>query len=259
METISEVDNNIGTIETMNETINETKLLTTENQLLRQAIVSLSFDSDIMFCFSCFNYGKKEEYVATTCVRCGEWTCNQCSGVHNVNHNKETEPTEFLEYCGLCYEQIKDVTNIVVCAIFDKNNEPVDWNSLKELFYTNELIDYMVDIINDYCETGEHYQYEICYLNLFVKNNQCQIGFYFNIMNDVSDDDNSDNDISDNDVSDDDNSDNSDNERTEPNNDELIDDLRSYLYDGIDGFNFESGSECLKLDVTEDIILYLEC
>lgn len=225
------------------EEFNETQLLTTENQLLREAIIGLANETDFLFCFSCFNYGKRGDYYATTCVRCEEWTCEDCTGIYtNSCTQNQTNSTNMsgIEYCGPCHEQIKDKDKIVQMTIVEENSEgeliPLDWNRFQSNFNDN-AIDHITDMINDFFESGEYFHTGIHHLNLY-KNleGHCQVGFYFETKEEYQD-------IIDEDVS----------------LDELKDDLACHLYDGIDGFHFEADSPFRNPGETDETItLHLE-
>ena len=77
--------------------------------------------------------------------------------------------------------------------------------------------------ISDFYECGENYMYEMHLLNLHQTNeDECGIGFYFEIKDEYAEDN--------------------------PNTslEVLKDDLVSYLYEGMDGINFEMDSEYRK-------------
>lgn len=212
------------------------KLLKSENQLLRQAIIGLVKETGVLFCFSCFNSGKKEDYYATTCKRCGEWTCDNCSGIHReVNkYNTEVEVNR-IEYCCPCYEQIKDKDKIIQMKLLE-NIEPINYDRFNTVFKIYDVIDNITDMINDFFGGGEYYQYEINYLNLLKSpEGHCQIGFYFDLMEEFLD------------------------RADDIPLDELKEDLASYLYNAIDGFHFDADSAYINPGETEETItLYLE-
>ena len=157
----------------------------TDLLLLRQAVAGLAGDAGYLFCYSCNNYGKIGEYYATICNGCNEWTCEDCTEVkyHTINNHE-------LELCDPCYHVLKDV--VVLLKVWDyQNNKYLDWSQLVGAFNDpNDLIEYMVNILNDYFDGGENYQYSIDLINVFRSpDNNCCVLISFVLKEEYEDDD----------------------------------------------------------------------
>ncbi len=215
----------------------------TEVMALRLAIVGLAAEAGFKFCHGCNTFGKISEYYATVCYRCGEWTCDDCSGICNrdnmnrviENYNNNDKYQIIFEYCTPCNNEIDTKRKVDIMTIIDREtSKPLNWDKFNIIFNKDLTVDYMLDVINDYFESGINYKYNINLLNLYRSNlNECCIGIYFDLKNEYKD------------------------EPDDVQLDELVKELSSYIYSEIDGFNFTSGSEYVKTDITFGVDLDL--
>ncbi len=189
----------------------------------KQAISDLTSDTGYLFCYSCYKYGKIGDYSAIKCNICGKWTCEYCKGVIYPKIS-ETE----IKVCNPCYKIIPK-KSILLCISNQQEKRPISWDEMTSIF--NDLEDlrfHFTDIISEYFDSGEYYQYEVNPLTQIFKgpNDMC----YFGISFDLKEGEDPDDDI--------------------VNLEELTDDLMSYFLDA-DGFHFDQKSELVNGSLKE--------
>jgi len=195
-----------------------------ELEMLRHAVTELTDEVGYNFCHGCYNWGKSTEYPTIKCSSCNSFACDKCDSIQQLSYSDQTT-----NVCDECYKSYGTGKFFIVTLTDQIKAAPLEWDQLEVYFKDfSETLYYMINVVNDYFELGEYGNYSIELVGYWKgPNGEVMVGLEF-----FSEDSTEETTIG-----------------------ELVEDLRSYLYEAINGFKFLADSEYLNSENVQDKLI----